>query len=131
MSRKMVFSFRLSTTKCAIAAAIVLFAGLSGCGFKSDLFIPAEEPVTPLPDVDDQAALETGVKPPYLSESKVTAEEVEGIEVDVATAIATEGQILIAPNEEKAKPAPVKSDSQGVPVDISDVGISLNDLVTE
>ena len=125
MSNRMLFPFRLSAAS-TIAAAIVLLTGLSGCGFKSDLFLP-EEKLSPA--TDEETALNSEKK------SQTTAVASEGIEVDIATAIASDGEILITPDEAEAKKVPVEVetavDPEGVPVDISDVGISLNDLVTE
>ena len=125
MSNRMLFPFRLSEAS-TIAAGIVLLTVLSGCGFKSDLFLPEEKQS---PAADEETALDIEKK------SQTTAVESDGIEVDIATAIASDGRILITPDEEKAKNVPVQVEAavvpEGVPVDISDVGISLKDLVTE
>ncbi len=117
-----------------IAAGSVL--GLSGCGFKSDLSLPESKNRTPLFEPDMLPDSKTQEIPPFLPSSADDASATgaaAGIPVEIATTVATEGQILVSPGDEENEENKGNEAADGVPVDLSELSsdINLTDLTRD
>ena len=100
----------------------VVIAGLSGCGFKSDLFIPEPESETPLfipdapaPGLEAQSQAEAAAQevPPFLP----AAANAEGEEISLDAA--ADGNILVTPDN--SGDGSSDSDAEGVAVNLSEL----------
>ncbi len=105
----------------ARASLIAGIASTSGCGFKSDLVLEEQGPDSPLFISDRQPVAEDDdgtLQPlPWFGNSSAGMTEEEGVEVESATSVASEGRILISPGD---------ANSNGVPVDLSGLEIDLD-----
>lgn len=104
-----------SMSSCVLfSTSLIAAAVLSGCGFKSDLFLPDSDAVDVLFERDTQPAIETA---PVLEGMPAAVNDGE-IMVDKVTMVASEGRILVAPGTEEVNE---DGDDDGIVIDLTDV----------
>lgn len=108
-----------------ITTGLVFVSGLTGCGFKSDLTRPESKSPSPLFEPDKLPDVQTQERLPFLPSTSGVV-PTDGIPVEIATTVASDGRILVIPADEADEADESDGADDGVPVDLSNLSPDTN-----